>query len=269
VSDWGPGALTWWMAGWTAADVLLVVAMSAVAARWMGARIAARPVTVHRGHIAVAVAVAGLITAALAALSGLIAGGAASAQAAVSFVTADAVPMLAAGMLALAGRGGGWQAAMLFTALGLDAVAGLLGDGDPWTGPQRLGGPQGGASGQLESPPRVLFVLAITVAICVVLLSVAPLARALQVLQCHSGVGVILGLFANTIDAVATQAGLGTGVLVEANPVVRLVGLAGKWVAVTILLLVLYRIRPQAVWIATTAYVLVVGYHVVGALLLA
>jgi hypothetical protein len=106
VSDWGPGALTLWMAAWTVADVLLVVAMSAVAARRLGTRIAARPVTVDRGHVTVALAVAGLLVAALATLSGLIAGGAASAQAAVSFVTANAVPMLATGMLALVDRGG-------------------------------------------------------------------------------------------------------------------------------------------------------------------
>jgi hypothetical protein len=51
--------------------------------------------------------------------------------------------------------------------------------------------------------------------------------------------------------------------------VVRLTGLTGKWAAVTILLLVLHRVRPRMVWIAATAYTLVVGYHALGLALLA
>jgi hypothetical protein len=50
---------------------------------------------------------------------------------------------------------------------------------------------------------------------------------------------------------------------------VRLTGLAGKWVAVTILLLVLHRLRPRTVWIVATAYMLVVAYHALGLALLA
>jgi hypothetical protein len=49
---------------------------------------------------------------------------------------------------------------------------------------------------------------------------------------------------------------------------VRATGLGFKWLLVSVLFLALWRIRPRIVWAASCVYVLIVGYHVVGALLL-
>jgi hypothetical protein len=197
-TDWSPGAVNWWSASWTIADVLLVMVLGITVSLHPG-RIPRRAVPVGTGNVAVAVAVVAVLVAAPASLSGLVLGGAASLRSAMSFMGANMVLMAAAamlGLLAMAYRVDRRCVVALFAAVGLDAGAGALGGGDPWGGPQRLGAPLD-TSGQLETKSTVLLLLVITVAVCLALLSIGPLSRAMQALQGHPGVATVLGLVAN------------------------------------------------------------------------
>lgn len=271
-NQWSPVAATWWAAAWALADVAAVLVVAALVGRHLCGRFRPRQTRTARAHVAASVATVAVVVAMTAMLSGLAADGPATLGAAASFAAADAVPLGAAflvGMLALTRHPGRRPAMALFAAVTLDTCAGLLAHGDAWSGPQRLEQPPTADWGQWESPTMILALAAVTFASCAALAVVAPLARALERLQARPGTALALGLIANIVDTAATQVGLSTGAIAEANPLVRLTGLAGKWVAVTILLLVLHRLRPRTVWIVATAYMLVVAYHALGLALLA
>jgi hypothetical protein len=267
-ADWSADALIWWTACWAVTDLLLVLAIAAAAAPALTVGMPARALPAARSHVFAAVAA---VVVGVASLSGLVSGGAASVEAAGTFLGADLVPVLATAVLAALAVDGGPRPRLvvsLFAAVGLDGTAGLLGNRDAWTGPQRLGLPPEAGTGQWQTTPTILLLTAITIAICLALLVVAPLAEALRTLQDRPGAAAVLGMVANTVDALATQVGLNNGTVAEANPVVQLTGMAGKWVVASLLLLALYRVHPRALWIPATAYLLVVAYHVVGAVVL-
>jgi hypothetical protein len=269
---WSPAAATWWAATWILADVTAVIIVAALARPHLGGPFHPRQTRTARGYVAAAVATVAVVVTMTAMLAGLATDGPATLGAAASFLTANEVPLGAAllvGLLAHTHDLGPRPALALFAALALDTVAGLLAHGDAWTGPQRLGLSPTAEWGQWGSPTMILALAAITLASCAALAVIAPLARALERLQGRPGTALALGLIANTVDAAATQIGLNNGAIAEANPVVRLTGLAEKWAAVTVLLLVLHRLRPSTVWIAATAYALVVAYHALGVALLA
>lgn len=269
---WSPAAVTWWSVMWILADVTTVIIVAVLAGHHLGGPFHPRQTRTARGYVATAVATVAVVVTMTAMLAGLATDGPATLGAAASFLTANEVPLGAAflvGLLAHTHCPGRRPALALFVAVALDTVAGLLAHGDAWTGPQRLGLPSAAEWGQWESPTMILALAAITFASCAALAALAPLARILELLQGRPHPALVLGLIANTLDAAATQIGLDSGAVAEANPLVRLTGLAGKWAAVTILLLVLHRLRPRTVWIAATAYALVVGYHALGVALLA
>ncbi len=142
---WDAGAVIWWRTCHVVTDVLLVLVLAAVlreplVSRLSPARVRSSPGPVP-GPVAVAVVVAGVLVALVAGLTGLLGGGAATPAAAGTFLVANAVPVLAAGLLgalALAQRGGTAPVRALLAGVGLDVLAGLLGDRDPWLGPPRF-----------------------------------------------------------------------------------------------------------------------------------
>ena len=121
----------------------------------------------------------------------------------------------------------------------------------------------------MEATSTILALAGITGTVCLLLLSISPVARLLESLHHRPGMSMLLALTADTIDALATQAGLSAGTIVEANPLVRLTGTAVKWALVTFLLVLLYRLRRRSLWIVAAAYLLVAVYHLMGVLLLA
>ena len=64
----------------------------------------------------------------------------------------------------------------------------------------------------------------------------------------------------NVTDALLTTIALRSGVAVEANPVVRLIGMPGKIALVAVAGWLLYRLRPRALLVPIGALALVVAW---------
>lgn len=187
------------------------------------------------------------------------------------FLAANPLPVLAllVGGAGVHGRVDTRAAAALGVALALDTVVGVLValGGTMW--PQRLQEAPSGGIGWSPGVGGELALSALTLAVAVPLVMLGPAARSVRGLESRPTLALWLGLGANAVDAVATWLGLHTEAVAEANPLVRVLGLGGKWLLVTVLLLVLHRVRPGLVWLVTVAYLLVVAYHLVGGVLLA
>jgi hypothetical protein len=157
----------------------------------------------------------------------------------------------------------------LTIALALDVAAVKAAGGEYNALLPRIAAPTDLNSWQGSTPHLEIANALIIAAMAFILLLHRPLARALSRAQTCPEPTLWLALAANTVDAVATWIGLSQGAVDEGNPVVRQAGLGLKWVVVTLLLLALWRLRPQLLWIVTASYLLVVAYHLIGATLLA
>jgi hypothetical protein len=263
---------------WTLVDLLGVVTAAWLTWRALERRpdVGPRASAAHppaRAHVGVALAAAVVLAVVLASLAGTLADTSAGLDAAAGFLAVNPLPAVAlvVGIVAV-GRGFDRPAAIVLGAAWvLDTLAGLVGTRDAISGPHRLQVvPVDEAFlGVQPTTGAVLALAALTVAVCVPLLLVGPAARATRVLETRSAPALWIGLAANTVDALATGLGLRSGAVEEANPLVRAGGLGVKWIVVTVLFVVLHRLRPRLVWLVTVAYLLVVAYHLVGGLLLA
>jgi hypothetical protein len=95
-------------------------------------------------------------------------------------------------------------------------------------------------------------------------LAPGPLARLLERLRTTPLSALILLNVLNVADAVLTWMALDSKQSVEANPVVRLVGLPGKVMLVAAISLVLYRRRPRALAWTVPIFLGVLAWHVAG-----
>ena len=75
----------------------------------------------------------------------------------------------------------------------------------------------------------------------------------------------LLGL--NCMDAALTVLVVGSGLAIEGNPIVRLIGIPGKLVLVAVAGWLVARLRPQALVVPIIALTAVVAYSSVGLLL--
>lgn len=72
----------------------------------------------------------------------------------------------------------------------------------------------------------------------------------------------------NLLDAALTFSLTRAGIAVEGNPLVEWLTLPGKLAFVAALSVLLWKLRPQALWIPVTVYAAVVCYTIVGAITL-
>jgi hypothetical protein len=271
-----PRLIVLWRLGWLAADLGLVLALARRLPWPDSARVdTPRPPARYR------LVVAGLQGAALLALAytaPLILGEAATLGGAGNFL-AEVAPVLVIGaLIGNIGRPGkrAWVLLLAFgAALVLDTLAALATPTSDWVyreSPYRLAGPGSGsddgwATGSASHEQLVLR-CGLTLVMIAVLAAGPALARSLGHLEGRPVTALRLGLILNTVDAAATWLGIRAGTVEEANPLVRHGGLGLKWVFVTALLLALWRLRPNLLWMVTGAYAAVVAYHLLGATVL-
>jgi hypothetical protein len=267
-----PPVIVLWQLAWLALDVGLVLGV----ARYVPALrpgVAAPACTRHL-PVVLAVQAAGIL--ALAYTTPLI-GGEPATLARAGVALRDVAPVLLLGLLAglttRSSRRAWVLAAALSGAIALDAVAAVIASRTEWgfrEGAYRLSasGPDG-----WDAPPGTVreatLRAGVTIAMVAVLASTTVLSRLLTQLERRPLTALQIGLVLNSADAVATWAGIRTGAVEEGNPLVRHSGLGLKWVVATALLLVLWRLRPQLLWVIVAAYAAVVAYHLLGATVLA
>ena len=71
----------------------------------------------------------------------------------------------------------------------------------------------------------------------------------------------------NLLDAFLTSVVVGRGLAVEGNPLVEAIGLWGKVALVAFASVLLWSLRPRALWIPIVAYSAIVLYSAAGLLL--
>ncbi len=269
-AHWAPSTLTLWSTGWAAFDLATVL----VGAWLLNGALTSVEVTsksVRNRHLVAALGMQAVITLMIASTSGLMAGTAANLGNATGFLLDNAPVLVPSLLLGVAVARGQLPRMALWLPVGaviLDAAAGLLGDRDPWSGVQRLNVQPGQIDGQSSDTHTILLLAVIALVAAATLGATTWFASTTASLERREGVALVVGLLANTVDALATGVGLATRHVTEANPLVRAGGLGVKWIVVSVLFLVLWRLRPTAVWVVTCAYVLVVAYHVFGIALL-
>jgi len=102
------------------------------------------------------------------------------------------------------------------------------------------------------------------VAMCAVGVAYRPLTRAFERLRDAPLAALILLNVLNVADAVLTWIAVRSHQAVEANPVVRTLGLPAKILIVALIGLFLYRLRPRAIVWAVAILVAVIAWHVAG-----
>ena len=102
------------------------------------------------------------------------------------------------------------------------------------------------------------------VAMCGLGVAYRPTARALERLRDAPLASMILLNVLNVADAVLTWIAVRSHQAVEANPVVRMLGLPAKILLVALIGLILYRVRPRAIVWAVAILAAVIAWHVAG-----
>lgn len=83
----------------------------------------------------------------------------------------------------------------------------------------------------------------------------------------RTGLVLLLALnVLNLVDAFLTHYVTSAGIAVEGNPLVEWMTLPGKVVFVSLLSLVLWKLRPRALVVPVAAYTAIVGYTIAGAI---
>jgi hypothetical protein len=102
------------------------------------------------------------------------------------------------------------------------------------------------------------------VVMCAVGVAYLPMARAFERLRDAPLAAVVLLNVLNVADAVLTWIAVRSHQAVEANPVVRLLGLPAKVLIVALISVFLYRLRPRAIVWGVAVMVAVIAWHVAG-----
>jgi len=102
------------------------------------------------------------------------------------------------------------------------------------------------------------------VAMCAVGVAYRPMARAFERLRDAPLAALVLLNVLNVADAVLTWIAVRSHQAVEANPVVRMLGLPAKILLVALIGLILYRVRPRAIVWGVAVLVAVIAWHVAG-----
>ena len=102
------------------------------------------------------------------------------------------------------------------------------------------------------------------VAMTAVGVAYGPMSRAFERLRDAPLAAVILLNVLNVADAVLTWIAVRSHQAVEANPVVRLLGLPAKVLIVALIGVILYRVRPRAIVWGVAVLVAVIAWHVAG-----
>ena len=102
------------------------------------------------------------------------------------------------------------------------------------------------------------------VAMCAVGLAFRPMTRALERLRDAPLAALVLLNVLNVADAVLTWIAVRSHQAVEANPVVRTLGLPAKVLLVALIGLALYRLRPRVIVWGVAVMVAVIAWHVAG-----
>jgi len=102
------------------------------------------------------------------------------------------------------------------------------------------------------------------VAMCAVGVAYGPMTRAFERLRDAPLAAVTLLNLLNVADAVLTWIAVRSHQAVEANPVVRMLGLPAKVLIVALISVFLYRLRPRAIVWGVAVMVAVIAWHVAG-----